>query len=85
MISPEGCASILWKDSSRVAEASECLKMTADDLIALGAVERVIPEDGFSEGFYRKLKADVAETFRKLKKIPADTLVENRYRRFRKF
>lgn len=85
VISPEGCASILWKDSSRVAEASECLKMTANDLIALRAVERVIPEEGFSDGFYAKLKADIAQTFKKQKELPAETLVENRYRRFRKF
>ena len=85
VISPEGCASILWKDSSRVADASECLKMTADDLISLGAVERVIPEEGFSDEFYSKLKTDIAQTFQRLKKIPAETLVENRYRRFRKF
>ncbi len=85
VISPEGCASILWKDSSRVAEASECLKMTANDLAALGAVERVIPEDGFSDAFFEGLKADIAAAFGKLKGLPVQTLVENRYRRYRKF
>lgn len=46
VISPEGCASILWKDSSKVAEACDCLKLTANDLIALGAVDRVVPRTG---------------------------------------
>ncbi len=85
VISPEGCASILWKDSSRVADASECLKMTASDLFALSAVERVIPEENFSEKFYESLKEDIAAFFKKQKKIPPEELVEARYRRFRKF
>ncbi len=85
VISPEGCASILWKDSGRVADASECLKLTAGDLISLGAVEKVVPEEGFGEAFYAKLKEDIAVFFRKQKDVPAERLVENRYRRFRKF
>ena len=44
VISPEGCASILWKDSSKVKEAASCLRMTAEDLLQLGVIERVIPE-----------------------------------------
>ena len=85
VISPEGCASILWKDSARVAEASECLKMTADDLAVLGAVERVIPERDFSEEFFADLKADIVRFFRGKRGIPAEELVEARYKRFRKF
>ena len=84
-ISPEGCASILWKDSSRVADASECLKMTAADLAALGAVERVVPEDGFSERFYVDLKESIVKFFKKQREIPPEELIEARYRRFRKF
>lgn len=53
VISPEGCASILWKDRAKVAEASECLKLTAADLKELGAVERVLPENEFNEEFFR--------------------------------
>lgn len=45
VISPEGCASILWKDSARAREASECLKLTAQDLLRLKVVEKVFPED----------------------------------------
>ena len=85
VISPEGCASILWKDSSKVAEACECLKLTASDLIALGAVDRVIEEKGFSEEFFASLKADISAFFEEKAKVPAEELIETRYRRFRKF
>lgn len=85
VISPEGCASILWKDSSKVAEACECLKLTASDLIALGAVDRVIEEKGFSEEFFASLKADIAAFFEEKAKVSAEELIETRYRRFRKF
>ena len=44
VISPEGCASILWKDSAKVKEASDCLKITAADLLEFGVIDRVIPE-----------------------------------------
>ena len=85
VISPEGCASILWKDSAKVAEASECLKLTADNLQKLGAVERVLPENGFGEEFFAKLKEDIVAFFAEKSQIPAETLIEKRYERFRKF
>ena len=85
VISPEGCASILWKDSAKVAEASECLKLTAADLKELGAVERVLPENEFNEEFFQSLKADIAAFFEQKCAVPAETLVEERYERFRKF
>ena len=85
VISPEGCASILWKDSAKVAEASECLKLTAQDLIALGAVDKIIPEQEFSDAFFSGLRSDIAQFFEAKRAIPADVLVEERYRRFRKF
>ena len=85
VISPEGCASILWKDSAKVAEASACLKLTAQDLIGLGAVERVICEQDFSEQFFADLKGQIAAFFREKKEVPVERLVEERYARFRKF
>lgn len=85
VISPEGCASILWKDSSKVAEASECLKLTANDLLSLGAAERVLAEDGFSDSFFAGLKGEIYEFFKEKMKIPPEQLAEERYRRFRKF
>lgn len=85
VISPEGCASILWKDAQKVAEASACLKLTANDLFALHAVERVLEEKGFSDEFFANLKESVAELFESKKNIPPEQLVQQRYERFRKF
>lgn len=85
VISPEGCASILWKDSAKVAEASECLKLTAEDLLRLGAVEKVVKENGFNDEFYERLGRDIAAFFAEKSEVPAESLVEARYERFRKF
>lgn len=84
VISPEGCASILWKDSSKVKEAATCLKMTARDLKDLGAVERVVEEEDFSDGFFKKLKAEAYGFFAEKQKEDIQTLVSARYERFRK-
>ena len=56
VISPEGCASILWKDAARAEEAASCLKLTAHDALAMGITEEVIPEDQLgTPGFYDDL------------------------------
>jgi acetyl-CoA carboxylase carboxyl transferase subunit alpha len=44
VISPEGCASILWRTAEKAAQAAEAMKMTAQDLVALGVVDRIVPE-----------------------------------------
>ena len=44
VISPEGCASILWKDPEKMKEAAEALRLTAQDLLTLGIIDRVVPE-----------------------------------------
>ncbi len=86
VISPEGCASILWKDSTKAAEASECLKLTAQDLFDLGVIERIIrePKDVDSK-LFESLKNLIAQTFKAKAEIPVDKLLEMRYDRFRKF
>lgn len=86
VVSPEGCASILWKDSSKTAEASECLKLTSQDLFKLGVIERIIrePKDVDSK-LFDSLKNLIAETFEKKMTISPDRLIEARYNRFRKF
>lgn len=81
VISPEGCASILWKDSAKVKEASECLRLTAADLKALDVIEAIIPENA---ALYETLKARLTETLKKNLKLDAETLTENRYARFRR-
>ncbi|MEE0776019.1 MAG: acetyl-CoA carboxylase carboxyl transferase subunit alpha, partial [Bacillota bacterium] len=86
VISPEGCASILWKDSSKVKEAAECLKLTANDMLKNGVVERVIGEDGrdFSE-IYEDLRNLLSQTIETKSRLEIEELLEQRYQRFRKF
>ncbi len=85
VISPEGCASILWKDPKKVKEAAECLKMTAEDLRQLGVVERVIPEKNreFPE-IYAGLEKDLRQHLQQSQTIPVEELLRNRYDRFRR-
>ncbi len=86
VISPEGCASILWKDSGKAAEASECLKLTSKDLFKLGVIERIIrePKDVDSK-LFDSLKNLISETLEKKKELSPERLIELRYNRFRKF
>lgn len=85
VISPEGCASILWKDSKKVKEASECLKLTSEDLKELGVIERIIPEDKNFEGVFETVKENLIETIKREKNIPGEELAKKRYERFRAF
>lgn len=86
VISPEGCASILWRDAKKVREASECLKLTAEDLYELGVIERIIPESGkdFSTA-YMNLQTWLQKAISDREDISAEELVQLRYKRFRKF
>ena len=87
VISPEGCASILWKDSTKAPEASNCLKLTSHDLFDLGVIERIIrePVDSDDRKMFEGLKMLVARTFEKNMAVDTDKLIETRYARFRKF
>jgi len=80
VISPEGCASILWKDSSKAAEAAECLKLTAQDLLSLKIVERVIAEGDL---LIDSLRSQLMEAIKNYKSMQLDDLLEQRYKRFR--
>jgi acetyl-CoA carboxylase carboxyl transferase subunit alpha len=88
VISPEGCASILWRDASRVADAAEQLKLTAKDLVRLGICDEIIPEaDG---GAHRDpavtastLRTAVKRHLKELSKLSPAELVEQRYQKFR--
>lgn len=86
VISPEGCASILWRDAKKVKEASECLRLTAEDLYELGVIERIIPESGkdFSNA-YMNLQTWLKKALDEREGIGIDDLLERRYERFRKF
>lgn len=82
VISPEGCASILWKDASKAAEAAASLKLTAEDAKSLGIIERILPESEFGQKpFYDRISLLLHD---ELKLLSADTdLVGKRYTRFR--
>lgn len=86
VISPEGCASILWKDSSKAPEASECLRLTSHDLFDLGVVERIIREpSGIDDRkMFEGLKMLIARTFDKNSMLAPEQLIQARYSRFRK-
>ena len=89
VLSPEGFASILWKDSSRSAEAAKMMKLTAADLKKLGVIERVFPEpQNFSvltmKPTAELLRAGLAEFLTKHQKLETKDLLEGRYERFRK-
>lgn len=89
VLSPEGFASILWKDSSRSAEAAKMMELTAADLKKLGVIERVFPEpQNFSvltmKPTAELLRAGLAEFLTKYQKLETKDLLEGRYERFRK-
>ena len=85
VISPEGCASILWKDPAKVKEAAACLKLTAQDLLQFGVIERIIEEPkGNFEPVYHTLKTELHRSFLAKKETPTAELLAQRYERFRK-
>ena len=84
VISPEGCASILWKDAARAEEAASCLKLTAHDALAMGITEEVIPEDQLgTPGFYDDLAFKLRQALGALDGLTVEQLLEARYQRFR--
>ena len=85
VISPEGCASILWKDSSKAADAAEALRLTAQDLFDLGVIERIIrqPKAG-DQAMFESLKMLIKRTFEKNLALDDEELLNARYERFRK-
>jgi acetyl-CoA carboxylase carboxyl transferase subunit alpha len=85
VISPEGCASILWKDSKKVKDAAESLRLTAQDMLELGVVEQVIPEEKEFSLTYAKLQEELEAALSQLGQLPVEELLEQRYQRFRKY
>lgn len=84
VISPEGCASIIWKDAGMVAQAAEHLRITAADMVELGVAERVIPEnfEQFDQ-MCEQLKTQLLSDFAALSALPAEQMLQQRYARFR--
>ena len=88
ILSPEGFASILWKDSSKAKEAAEVMRLTAKDLCKLGIVEKVFgePQDFSAENFeqvIRPLREEIARFLSEYGRLSAQELTEYRYMRFR--
>jgi acetyl-CoA carboxylase carboxyl transferase subunit alpha len=88
VISPEGCASILWKDQSSVEEAAKALKLTSKDLFELKLIDEIIPEPvGGAHSDWRKTfeltKISIEKNLKELKTIKVNELVELRYKKYR--
>ncbi len=86
VLSPEGFASILWKDGSRATEAAELMKITAGELLKMGIVDKVIPEHGyFSSEILEAIKTSLIEELQALQALPLGELLDRRYQRFRNY
>lgn len=90
ILSPEGFASILWKDSTRAKEASEIMKITAADLNSMNIIEKIIPEYGGADevtmdAIAHHLKNQIKVFLEKYNGVNADVIRQQRYDRFRAF
>ena len=90
VISPEGCASILWRDGNKKAEAAEALKLTSRDLLRFGLVDEVVdePRGGAHRDLLKMgdlLKAALVRNLDALAETPVDRLVAGRYEKFRRY
>lgn len=89
VITPEGCAAILWKDQTAVQQAAENLHLRSQDLFALGIIDKIIPEPPGgahvdTETMFKTLDKHLKQTLRKLEEKPIDILIDERYAKFRK-
>jgi len=89
VISPEGCASILWKDPSRKVEAAESLKLNSEDLLGFKIIDKVIEEPlggahHHPETMYHNVRRFIEGQWDVLKNLPPHLLLEQRYNKYRK-
>ena len=86
ILSPEGFATILWKDGSRSEEAAELMKITSGELLNMGIVDKVIPERGyFTSEIIEAIKTAIVDELAELSQLATEDLLEARYQRFRKY
>lgn len=86
VLSPEGFASILWKDGSRAMEAAELMKITSFELLDMKIVDKVISEVGLSsKDLIKQVKEQLQAELAELGKLSLEQLIEERYQRFRKY
>ena len=88
VISPEGCASILWRDGKKAPEAAEAMKITADSLLNLGIIDEILPEPAGAAHsdpatMVKTVQAAVLKRVKALKALPTDELVARRYAKLR--
>jgi acetyl-CoA carboxylase carboxyl transferase subunit alpha len=88
VISPEGCAAILWRDNAKAPEAAEALKLSAPDLLDLGVIDKIVPEP--TGGAHRNhvlaaeiLKKELMVQLQNLKGFGVDELLARRLQKFR--
>jgi acetyl-CoA carboxylase carboxyl transferase subunit alpha len=88
VISPEGCASILWRDPAKAPEAAAAMGITSQTLQRLDVIDEIVPEP--TGGAHRNhkemvttLKGVLTKTFERLQRVPLDELLEQRYKKFR--
>jgi len=89
VISPEGCAAILWKDQEMKSAAAEAMRISAPDLLSLGIVDAVVPEPtggahADPEEAIRRVGDAIDGALRELERLPLDRLLAQRYERFRR-
>jgi len=89
VISPEGCAAILWRSREKAPQAAEALKLTAEDLKELGVIDEVVPEPlggahRDHQGAAMALKEAIIRHLEELKRFSTDELIEGRYGKFRR-
>lgn len=86
ILSPEGFATILWKDGSRAEEAAELMKITSSELLNMGIIDKIIPERGyFTSEILETVKTAIVDELKELSQLSIEDLIEARYQRFRKY
>jgi acetyl-CoA carboxylase carboxyl transferase subunit alpha len=87
VITPEGCAAILWKDAAQAARAAECLRLTADDLLKFGVIDEIIPENSDwkvdNENVNTVLKTALLRNLKELTLLSTAQLKSSRFQKFR--
>lgn len=85
VISPRGCASILWKDATREAEAADQLRITAEDLLEFGMIEGIVSEGTSNAQLMRNVKRALVEELAEVEKeTDVEAMLQKRYEKFRK-
>jgi acetyl-CoA carboxylase carboxyl transferase subunit alpha len=95
VITPEGCAAILWKDAGQSARAAECLRLTADNLKGYGLIDEIVPErtewkigdfpknEGETDAVSENLKKVLKRNLRELQRLEISELLDRRFKKFR--